>query len=105
MSEWGCRLRSVPQGRKTANPVPPPPSTGRGNSLTRPPPLVAWTCEPALRSVSYSSQGDFAVKRWLLPALIVVMVPLLVRGQAPDEKKLDAIVAQALKAFDAPGAA
>jgi CubicO group peptidase (beta-lactamase class C family) len=45
------------------------------------------------------------VNRWLLTMLLVVLVPLGVRGQAPDAKKLDAIVADALKAFDAPGAA
>jgi CubicO group peptidase (beta-lactamase class C family) len=45
------------------------------------------------------------VKRWLLPALVVLLVPLLVRGQAPDEKRLDEIVSKALKTFEAPGLA
>ena len=37
--------------------------------------------------------------------LALLIVPLFVHGQAPSEKQLDAIVAQALKTFDAPGAA
>jgi len=45
------------------------------------------------------------VKRWLLTALVALLVPLLVRGQAPDEKKLDEIVSKALKTFEAPGLA
>ena len=45
------------------------------------------------------------MKRWLLPIALLMFIPLVGRGQAPDEKKLDAIVADALKAFDAPGAA
>jgi CubicO group peptidase (beta-lactamase class C family) len=45
------------------------------------------------------------VKRWLLAALVALLVPLLVRGQAPDEKKLDEIVSNALKTFEAPGLA
>jgi CubicO group peptidase (beta-lactamase class C family) len=45
------------------------------------------------------------VKRWLLPMLVILFLPLSVHGQAPDEKKLDAIMADALKAFEAPGAA
>jgi len=45
------------------------------------------------------------VKRWLLTALVALLVPLLVRGQAPDEKKLDEIVPRALKTFEAPGLA
>jgi len=45
------------------------------------------------------------VKRWLLIALVALLVPLLVRGQAPDEKKLDEIVPRALKTFEAPGLA
>jgi CubicO group peptidase (beta-lactamase class C family) len=45
------------------------------------------------------------VKRWLLTAPVVLLVPLLVRGQAPDEKKLDEIVSKALKTFEAPGLA
>jgi CubicO group peptidase (beta-lactamase class C family) len=45
------------------------------------------------------------VKRWLLTALVALLVPLLVRGQAPDEKKLDEIVPGALKTFEAPGLA
>ena len=43
------------------------------------------------------------MKRWLLTALVALLVPLLVRGQAPDEKKLDEIVPRALKTFEAPG--
>jgi hypothetical protein len=46
-----------------------------------------------------------AVKRSILPVLFVLLFPIAGRGQAPDEKKLDAIVAEALKTFDAPGAA
>jgi hypothetical protein len=46
-----------------------------------------------------------AVKRWLLPVLFVLLIAIAGRGQAPDEKKLDAIVAEALKTFDSPGAA
>ncbi len=45
------------------------------------------------------------MKRWLLPMLVFVLVPFVVYGQAPDEKNLDAIVAEALKAFESPGAA
>lgn len=45
------------------------------------------------------------MKRWLLTALVALLVPLLVRGQAPDEKKLDEIVPRALKTFEAPGLA
>jgi CubicO group peptidase (beta-lactamase class C family) len=45
------------------------------------------------------------VKRWSLPVLLILFVPFVGRGQPPDEKKIDAIVADALKAFDAPGAA
>ena len=45
------------------------------------------------------------MKRWLLIALVALLVPLLVRGQAPDEKKLDEIVPRALKTFEAPGLA
>jgi CubicO group peptidase (beta-lactamase class C family) len=45
------------------------------------------------------------VKRWIWPVLLVVLVPLGARGQAPDERKLDAIVAEALKTFEAPGVA
>ena len=41
----------------------------------------------------------------LVPLLLVLFVPLSVRGQVPDEKKLDAMVAEAVKAFEAPGAA
>ena len=52
-----------------------------------------------------SSTEGRAVKRWLLTALVALLVPLLVRGQAPDEKKLDEIVSKALKTFEAPGLA
>jgi CubicO group peptidase (beta-lactamase class C family) len=45
------------------------------------------------------------VKRWILPTLLILFFPLAVHAQAPDEKKLDAIMADALKAFEAPGAA
>ena len=45
------------------------------------------------------------MKRWLLTAVVALFVPLLVRGQAPDEKKLDKIVPGALKTFEAPGLA
>ncbi len=45
------------------------------------------------------------MKRLLPSMLLVLFVPFAVHGQAPDEKKLDAIMADALKAFDAPGAA
>ena len=45
------------------------------------------------------------MKRWLLTALVALLVPLLVRGQAPDERKLDEIVPRALKTFEAPGLA
>ena len=45
------------------------------------------------------------MKRWLLTALVALLVPLLVRGQAPEEKKLDEIVPRALKTFEAPGLA
>jgi CubicO group peptidase (beta-lactamase class C family) len=45
------------------------------------------------------------VKRWLPPMLVFLFVPFVANGQAPDEKKLDAIMADALTAFDAPGAA
>ena len=45
------------------------------------------------------------MKRWFLPVLVVLLVPFVGHGQAPDEKRLDAIVSDALKAFDAPGAA
>jgi CubicO group peptidase (beta-lactamase class C family) len=45
------------------------------------------------------------VNRWLLTMLVVVLLPMGVRGQTPDAKKIDAIVADALKTFDAPGAA
>jgi CubicO group peptidase (beta-lactamase class C family) len=37
--------------------------------------------------------------------MFVLLFPIAGRGQAPDEKKLDAVVAEALKTFDAPGAA
>jgi CubicO group peptidase (beta-lactamase class C family) len=45
------------------------------------------------------------VKRWYVPILFVLFIPLAVRGQVPDEKKMDALVADALKAFEAPGVA
>ena len=45
------------------------------------------------------------MKRWILPVVFVLLFALAGRGQAPDEKKLDAVVAEALKTFDAPGAA
>ena len=36
---------------------------------------------------------------------LALLVPLLVCGQGPDEKKLDEIVPRALKTFEAPGLA
>ena len=45
------------------------------------------------------------MKRWFLPLVVLLFVPFVVAGQTPDAKKLDAIVADALTAFDAPGAA
>ena len=69
------------------------------NSLT-------WACHGlAWPAFLWPSLGDTAVKRWLLPILLVLLFPFVGRGQAPDEKKLDAIVADALKAFESPGAA
>ncbi len=45
------------------------------------------------------------MKTCLLSLLLILPFPLMSLAQPPDEKKLDAIVADALKAFDAPGAA
>ncbi len=45
------------------------------------------------------------MKRWSVPVFILLILPLAVHGQAPDEKKLDAMAADALKAFNAPGTA
>ena len=45
------------------------------------------------------------MKRWCVPILLVLLMPFVVRGQVPDEKKMDALVAEAVKAFEAPGAA
>jgi CubicO group peptidase (beta-lactamase class C family) len=45
------------------------------------------------------------VKRRILPVMLVLLFPIAGRAQAPDEKKLDAVVAEALKTFNAPGAA
>ena len=41
---------------------------------------------------------------WLVSAVVLV-VPVVAHAQAVDEKKLDAVMQNALKAFDAPGAA
>src|SRR5260370_692304 len=51
------------------------------------------------------SNGHPAMKRWCMPVLAVLFLPCALFGQAPDGKKLDAIVADALKAFEAPGVA
>lgn len=45
------------------------------------------------------------MKRWCMPILAILVLPCALLGQAPDAKKLDAIVADALKAFEAPGVA
>src|SRR5690349_12565428 len=70
------------------------------NSLTCHSRRVAWRCFTcALTS------GDAPVKRWLLPMLLLLLLPLLTRGQAPDSKAIDRIVADAMKTFKAPGMA
>src|SRR5260370_13164123 len=51
------------------------------------------------------SNGHPAMKRWCMPVLAVLFLPCALFGQAPDGKKLDAIVAGARKAFEAPGVA
>jgi CubicO group peptidase (beta-lactamase class C family) len=40
-----------------------------------------------------------------LSVLLVLFVPMLLQAQTPSEKNLDALVSDALKSFDAPGAA
>lgn len=45
------------------------------------------------------------MRRLLLPLVVLLLIPFCVRGQAVDDNKLNAIVADAIKVFDVLGAA